>query len=62
MLTLLKARYEETIFFTLLFCSCTPMKHNDAQGSFGYDLAFLSARDSVIVLAGGDSRVIVSPR
>ncbi|HEX3935760.1 MAG TPA: DUF6786 family protein [Puia sp.] len=33
-----------------------------APGSFGYDLHFLSARDSVIVLSSGSSSVIVSPK
>lgn len=33
-----------------------------APGSFGYDLHFLSARDSVIVLSSGAASVIVSPK
>ena len=33
-----------------------------AKGTFGYDLAILSAKDSVIVLKNGDAQVLVSPK
>ncbi len=32
------------------------------KGTFGYDLAFLKAKDSVVVISNGDAQVIVSPR
>ena len=32
------------------------------KGTFGYDLEFLKAKDSIIVLAKGDAQIIVSPK
>jgi hypothetical protein len=32
------------------------------KGTFGYDLAFLNSKDSVIVLKSGDAQVIISPK
>lgn len=50
----------------ILFMVISSCKHADdsghAPGSFGYDLHFLAARDSVIVLRSGSASVIVSPR
>ena len=49
----------------LMFAACKhpgPDGSGYAPGSFGYDLHFLSVRDSVIVLRQGASSVVISPR
>lgn len=61
-----------TILFPALGCllSCNPKRSTETreaqkpfeQGTFGYDLAFLKAKDSVVLLTNGDAQVIVSPR
>jgi hypothetical protein len=63
------------IHVTVLLCfsclfSCSPNKKTENQiaenqfekGTFGYDLEFLKAKDSIIVLAKGDAQIIVSPK
>ena len=53
------------IFLFFMFEACkhpSPSGSGYAPGSFGYDLHFLSAHDSVIVLSSGSSSVIVSPK
>jgi len=59
-----------TLFFIMLSTSCndrsvtnvTPSDTASRPGTFAYDLQFLKAHDSVIVLKSGDARVIVSPK
>src|ERR1700761_6403207 len=52
------------IFVSFMVTTCkNSVDSGHAPGSFGYDLHFLSARDSVIVLrSGSGAAVIVSPR
>lgn len=57
------------IAFVFAAVSCAPPSKDNApdassfeKGTFGYDLNFLSSRDSVVVLKDGDAQVIVSPR
>ena len=46
---------------TLYMMSCNT--HNEHKpGTFGYDLSFLQAHDSIVVLRAGDACVIVSPK
>jgi hypothetical protein len=50
--------------------SCSPNSNTENQKkenqfekeTFGYDLEFLKAKDSIIVLANGDAQIIVSPK
>ena len=46
----------------VMFSSCSHPNPAFAPGTFGYDLQFLSARDSVIVLSSGESQVLVSAK
>ncbi len=55
----------------MLICSCQSIpdktssnenKMNYQQGTFGYDLNFLSKYDRVVVLVSGEAQVIVSPK
>jgi len=46
----------------VMFSSCAHHDPAFAPGTFGYDLHFLSARDSVIVLSSGASQVLVSAK
>ncbi|MFB9841474.1 DUF6786 family protein [Mucilaginibacter ginsenosidivorans] len=53
----------------MMACSCNPGKQESSvkdfkKGSFGYDLAFLQKRDSVIVLesSDGSAKAIISPK
>ena len=58
------------VLVVAILAACEPTKNtNDQQhtetfekGSFGYDLAFLQTKDSVVVLGNSDAQVIVSPR
>jgi len=50
------------LFLGMLTASCTNKPSAYQPGSFGYDLQFLQQHDSVIVLASGATRVIVSPK
>lgn len=55
------------LFFTLLMTglsACDKKETPAAKGTFGYDLEFLKAKDSVIVLKStdGNGQVIVSPK
>ena len=50
------------ILATIMLTSCSHHEPVYAPGSFGYDLHFLSSRDSPIVLSSGESRVIVSAK
>lgn len=53
-----------------VFMSCQPSANTENKmketsfdkGTFGYDLAFLKTKDSVVVLGHDDAQVIVSPR
>src|SRR5262249_19733578 len=46
----------------VMFSSCSHHDPAFAPGTFGYDLHFLSSRDSVIVLSSGESQVLVSAK
>ena len=60
-------RRVNALFFALLMTclnACDTKMDQPAEGTFGYDLKFLKAKDSVIVLKSndGNGQVIVSPK